>query len=175
MDFVMFDPRHVDMTRKSLETFVKWSRSGSLTKINLFFVKRIRVHHGYDTSFEDLLDMRRTAHGGSRIPITWPTAEDCMKSWDLLREVGSLKDGFAPHVQKKMILNSGLRNRNAHEKQQWLKRWLHCGPSGFAKRLHDVFGGELRIDGVLCYKDGLQLHETFRMSDDEMALVAEET
>jgi hypothetical protein len=174
MDFVMFDQRHIRSTKKALETFVAWSRTGSLRKINLIFVKRIRIRHGYDTNFEELLAIRTKAHIGSRLPMTWPTAEDCMKYWDLLWEVGSVKDGFAPHVQKRMIINSGLRNRNAHEKQQWLNRMLHSDPSGFATKLHEAFDGELWIDGVLCYKDGLQLYETFWMSDDdEVALVAE--
>jgi len=34
-------------------------------------------------------------------------------------------------------------------------------PSGFLAELNDSFGGELWIDGILCYKEGLKVKDPF--------------
>lgn len=34
-------------------------------------------------------------------------------------------------------------------------------PSGFLAELNDSFGGELWIDGTLCYKEGLNVKDPF--------------
>jgi hypothetical protein len=44
-------------------------------------------------------------------------------------------------------------------------------PSGFLAELNDSFGGELWIDGNLCYKEGLKVKDPF---EDEPEWATEE-
>lgn len=44
-------------------------------------------------------------------------------------------------------------------------------PSGFLAELNDSFGGELWIDGILCYKEGLKVKDPF---EDELEGATEE-
>jgi hypothetical protein len=46
-----------------------------------------------------------------------------------------------------------------------------CSPSGFLEELNDSFGGELWMDGILCYKEGLKVKDPF---EDELEWVTEE-
>jgi hypothetical protein len=62
-------------------------------------------------------------------------------------------------------------SKSLSEKEEWLDNWLRLDPSGFVAELNDSFGGELWMDGVLCYKDGLKLKDLF---EDELAWVTEE-
>jgi hypothetical protein len=57
----------------------------------------------------------------------------------------------------------------------WLLRvigkLIQSSPSGFLAELNDSFGGELWMDGVLCYKEGLKVKDPF---EDGLEWITEE-
>ena len=46
-----------------------------------------------------------------------------------------------------------------------------ASPSGFLAELNDSFGGELWVDGMLCYEEGLKVKDPF---EDELEWGTEE-
>lgn len=48
---------------------------------------------------------------------------------------------------------------------------IYSSPSGFLLELNDAFGGELWMDEILCYKEGLKVKDPF---EDELEWVTEE-
>ena len=169
MDFELFQPRYFLDTQRALETFVEWSRTGSLKGCTLRFPHRVLRHDGGGTPFEIVLGLIRM----SRLPrpIGSPSDRDCHDYIDLLRFCGSVDYGFPSNVEMKLIVNTGFLDRSPSEKTEWLKNWLRLNPSGFLEELNDSFGGELWMDGVLCYQEGLKLKDPF---EDELARVTED-
>jgi len=54
-----------------------------------------------------------------------------------------------------------------------LEQWGRLNPTGFARELNESFGDELWRDGELCYKDGVQLKDLFKLTNkDLIALTA---
>lgn len=168
MDFELFQPRYFLDTQRALETFVEWSRNGSLKGCTLRFPYRATRHNGGGTPFEIVLGLRRMSRQWRSVGT--PSARDCHNYLDLLKKCGSI-DGFPSHVKTKLIVNTGFMSRTPSEKEEWLDNWLRLDPSGFMAELNNFFGGELWMDGVLCYKEGLKVKDPF---EDELELVTEE-
>jgi hypothetical protein len=169
MDFELFQPRYFIDTQRALETFVEWCRKGSLKGCTLRFPYKVTRHNGGGTPFEIVLGLRRMSRQWRSIGA--PSTRDCHDYLNLLKKCGSIEDGFPSHVQTKLIVNTGFLSKSLSEKEEWLDNWLRLDPSGFVAELNDSFGGELWMDGVLCYKDGLKLKDLF---EDELAWVTEE-
>ena len=76
----------------------------------------------------------------------------------VLRESGETADGRlyreAP-TWTKMFINTGWPRFSHWGKQSWLREML-LDPSGIeelVREIHEYFGGELYVDGSLCFKD----------------------
>ncbi len=119
MDFEIFQPRYFLDTQRALETFVEWSRRGSLIGCTLRFPHKPTRHHG--TPFEIVLGLRRMSRQFRSIGS--PSSRDCHDYLDLLKKCGSI-EGFPAHVRTKLIVNTGFSKRTASEKEEWLENWL---------------------------------------------------
>lgn len=160
--FDLFVPRKFADTEKALHTFTEWSRTGTLKKFCLVFTKRVNRRTGHDESFQEVLGRWRGLPVWGATPP--PSISDCEKYMALLRSLNSPEKGFARGVEKKMVLDTGLWTRSPLEKLMWLRRWLPFHPQWFAEELNHAVGGELWMDGILCYKDGVKIEDVFDMS-----------
>jgi hypothetical protein len=124
----LLDRDELEWMRASLKALAIWSQTGSLKSITL------------------VTDSDR--------PRTVEEFQEAL----VLRESGETIDGRlfreAP-TWTKMFLNTGWPRFSHWGKQSWLREML-LDPSGIealVKDIHDFFGGELFIDGILCFKD----------------------
>lgn len=157
--FDLFVPRKYISTEKAFKAMIEWSRTGTLKRFCLTFTKRYNVRTGHNESFQEVLGRWRGLPVWGTTPP--PTISDCEKYMALLRSLGSRDKGFAPGVQKKMVLETGLLTRSPLEQLMWLRRWTPLHPNWFAEELNHALGGELYMDGVLCYKDGVKIEDVF--------------
>ncbi|KAE8445598.1 hypothetical protein EG329_013231 [Mollisiaceae sp. DMI_Dod_QoI] len=163
LKFDLFVPRKFAATQGALQTLVRWSRSGTLKKFCLIFTKRVNRRTGHDESFQEVLGRWRGLPVWGTTPP--PSISDCEKYMALLRSLGSTDKGFASGVQKKVVLDTGLSTRTPLEKLMWLNRWSPLHPGWFAEELNHAVGGELYMDGMLCYKDGVKVEDVFDVSN----------
>ncbi|KUJ14653.1 uncharacterized protein LY89DRAFT_686341 [Mollisia scopiformis] len=162
LQFDLFVPRKFFSTKKALQTMVEWSRTGALKNFTLVFTKRVNRRTGHDESFQEVLGRWRGLPVWGATPP--PSISDCEKYMAMLRTLGSIDKGFAPGVRKKLILDTGLSTRSPLEKLMWLRRWTPLHPNWFAEELNHAVGGDLYMDGILCYKDGVKFEDVFDMS-----------
>jgi hypothetical protein len=121
MDFELFQPRYFLDTQRALETFVEWSRSGSLKGCTLRFPYKATRQRVMGTPFEIMLGLRRMSRQFRSIGS--PTSRDCHDYLNLLKKCGAV-DGFPSHVETKLVVNTGFASRTPSEKEEWLKHWL---------------------------------------------------
>ncbi|KAF4635142.1 hypothetical protein G7Y89_g2970 [Cudoniella acicularis] len=78
----------------------------------------------------------------------------------------------APHIDMfpsrvdKIAIDTGMPRRLL-KKKDYLDRHLEFHPGRMARQLHKTFGGEVWMDGVLCFKDGIKCHEIFELTAAE--------
>lgn len=95
----------------------------------------------------------------------------------MLRKYGELVDGrlfqeFYSH--KTLTINTGWPRFSHWGKQKWLKQMLLDPTGGLLRELHEMFGGEMRIDGVLIFKNRIQLRpHKFDARDAEVEIIPE--
>jgi hypothetical protein len=121
MDLELFQPRYFLDTQRALETFVEWSRKGSLKGCTLRFPHKAIRQSGTGTPFEIGLGLRRMSRQFRSVGS--PSARDCHDYLDLLKKCGSI-DGFPSHVETKLVVYTGFASRTPNEKEEWLENWL---------------------------------------------------
>lgn len=121
-------------TMNTLETIVTWSRS----KSSVLRVVELRIP-GY------------MAQG-----TTYPSRgiRECYLK--LFQSVGGQdKKGFSDKVQKRLLFDQPEPSAGGAERRLDLEKLLK--PEGPLVQLHGAFGGELWVDGILCYLAGLRV------------------
>jgi hypothetical protein len=84
-----------------------------------------------------------------------------------LRKYGECLDGRLYQDSRtftRMVCNTGWPGFSHWGKQRWLREML-LDPSGInelLKEIHDLFGGQLYVDGLLCFKDRAQIVHGFK-------------
>jgi hypothetical protein len=80
------------------------------------------------------------------------------------------------HIEKKILLTIGhfrtrycafYQRRALHDKREWLATFLPHGPRQFIERLNATLGGELWIDGVLCWKNKVEICDIFKFTAED--------
>ena len=80
----------------------------------------------------------------------------------ILREAGETVDGRLYRetpTWTKMFINTGWPRFSHWGKQSWLRKMLQdpTGIEELVKEIHDYFGGELYVNGLLCFKDRVMI------------------
>jgi hypothetical protein len=73
-----------------------------------------------------------------------------------LYEIKKVRNGPLAKLQLKFMFYSGWSKLSQKEQQLKTRRLPNC-PVAFTDQMHDCIGGELWIDDVLCYRDGVRL------------------
>jgi hypothetical protein len=138
----------LENTARALEVLSGWAeRAGNLRTVTLNVISKKEDMH-------ELMDLR--LFGESDITLTGEFNPNVGKKLfneylTLLRKSWGKYDGQWAGVDRKLELNVG--HLNEHFPGQ---------PGEMVKEMHDAFGGELWIDGRLCYKDGTEVLQAFR-------------
>lgn len=133
---------------RGLEILSGWARPvGNLQTVTLSVVA------GRD-DMHDLMELRALENGrllqaGIQIQAGW--AGKFQKYLSVLRNSWGKYDGQWAGVSRKLDFMIG-----------YLKEGFICEPWEMVKEMHDAFGGELWIDGRLCYMDGIEVLQPFK-------------
>jgi hypothetical protein len=144
----LFDRDELEWMRASLKGLSAWMQTGSLKSITL------------------ITDSDR--------PRTVKEFQEAL----VLREMGETVDGRLYKefpTWTKMFINTGWPRFSHWGKQSWLREML-LDPSGIEElvgEIHEYFGGELYVDGFLCFKDRAMIGEGVNLNprDGEIKIV----
>jgi hypothetical protein len=98
---------------------------------------------------------------------SWDNMESYCATWktgfgNYMEMLDEATKGPLATLERKMILCSGYKELTWKGRQSRITN-LPKNPTEVMDDLHSSFGGELWIDGVLCYKDGNRLQEPFKL------------
>jgi hypothetical protein len=151
-------------TRDCFEMLGKWAKDGSLKTITLHAVKSremmeclvevrgvgkqpYRLYRGFDPeiyghTFQSYLTLLRGSRGDNESPLGLGTST------------------------RKVLVDVGWNDRFSRSSQEaWLGRVVGLeNVQEITRDIHEAFGGELWQDGVLCWKDHVQVAEAFKLA-----------
>jgi hypothetical protein len=80
---------------------------------------------------------------------------------DTLSLAGNKATGYLRHMRRRLNIELGIRHTSNKARREWFKVHHPADCEETLKDLHQCLGGDVYIDGALCYKDGVRLRETF--------------
>ena len=81
--------------------------------------------------------------------------------FDTLGLAGNKERGYLRHIRRRLNIELGIRHSSSKARREWFGVHPPADCEETLMVLHQCFGGDLYMDGVLCYKEGIQLQETF--------------
>jgi hypothetical protein len=90
-----------------------------------------------------------------------PRGFDSASLFNILRLAGNEETGHLRHLRRRLNIQLGIRLSSNKARREWFSVHKPEDCEETLRELHQSLGGELYMDGVLCYKDGLRLRETF--------------
>jgi hypothetical protein len=97
---------------------------------------------------------------------------DTLIIFDMLRQGGEKTEGVLLVPRRKLDIRFGFQHTSAKVRQLWFKEHTANDCEDALRDLHEHLGGELYVDGELCYKDNKRIRETFKVWEVETALEA---
>jgi hypothetical protein len=97
---------------------------------------------------------------------------DTLIIFDMLRQGREKTEGVLLVPRRKLDLRFGLQHTSAKVRHLWFKEHPAKDCEDALRDLHEHLGGELYVDGELCYKDNKRMRETFKVWEVETALEA---
>lgn len=83
-------------------------------------------------------------------------------------EAGKADEGCLSIIHRRLDLQLDMKNIPPDSAYQWLAHHPPLRSETLLWDVNKVFGGELSVDGVLCYKDEQQIRQTFRPWAEEL-------
>ena len=80
---------------------------------------------------------------------------------DTLSLAGNKETGYLRHMCRRLSIELGIRHISNEARRKWFEVHHPADCEQTLKGLHQCLGGDVYIDGALCYKDGVRLRETF--------------
>jgi hypothetical protein len=80
---------------------------------------------------------------------------------DILSLAGNKETGYLRHMCRRLNIELGIRHTSNEARRVWFENHHPADCEDTLKDLHQCLGGDVYIDGALCYKDGVRLRETF--------------
>lgn len=80
---------------------------------------------------------------------------------DTLSLAGNKETGHLRHLRRRLNIELGIRHISNKARREWFEVHHPADCEETLKDLHQCLGGDVYIDGALCYKDGIRLRETF--------------
>jgi hypothetical protein len=171
---------HVDMTignldieavAGALEALGSWAKSGSLEEVIIIVVNErckpfqerdpvVETKMAYKASLEKVIRFRTGNSfenpGGVHAP---EQAKECFQGY--LSVFRDARDGCLADLKRKMIVNTNFGKLSSQGQHKYL-RDAFMDPNELMMELNEAFGGELWVDGRLCFTDGKEIREAFQ-------------
>ncbi|KAH8661453.1 hypothetical protein BGZ60DRAFT_413215 [Tricladium varicosporioides] len=128
-------------TRIALQKIAEWSRNGSVKSLAIIFA------HTRDQIYSTFFYMCRVASA----------TRQCFDQ--LLGTLKWFKKACSPQLSRQIRIDR-ISGRDSN-RNRWLLRNRHLNMKVVASSLHEHFGGELWADGILCYKNGVEICDRF--------------
>jgi hypothetical protein len=130
----------------ALRIFGQWARKGSLRSLTLTVVPEIQSDRGM-TGLNKLLEVRKRGNPADLYFV-------------YLRKLEEAASFLPAQLERKIVFDADWDAQPLILRRMWMKRRDFC-PQELMKELHDNFGGELWVDGKLCFKDHVELVRLF--------------
>jgi hypothetical protein len=85
----------------------------------------------------------------------------------ILALAGNEETGHLRHLKRRLDIELGIRLSSNKARREWFSVHKPEDCEETLQELHQSLSGDLYMDGVLCYKDGLRLRETFAALEAE--------
>jgi hypothetical protein len=117
---------------------------------------------GTMTMFGELVSViwRRALRRRTRPNIELPNF-DSSTLFHILGLAGNEERGYLRHLRRRLNIELGIRLSSNKARRDWFEVHHPADCEETLKELNRCLGGELYMDGALCYKDGTRLQETF--------------
>ena len=158
----------------ALEALGKWSQSGSLEEVTIIVVNERRKPFEerdpkteqrmvYKTSLERVIRFK-TGKSTETRPGVSPSeapehAKRCFQGY--LSALRDARDGSLAHLRRKMVVNTNFGRLSAQGQQNYLRE-ASMDPNELMKELNGALGGDLVVDGRLCYRNGEKIVDAFQ-------------
>lgn len=153
-----FTPSPFDLAKvvTFLQPLGEWN-SGNLREVR-FTISGM----GTMTMFGELVSMIwRRALRRRRTPNAELGSFDSSSLFHILRLAGNEKSGYLRHLHRRLNIELGIKLSSNKARREWFEVHRPADCEETLNELHRCLGGELFMDGVLCYKNGFRLRETF--------------
>ena len=155
MNIDLWDMWAIERTSQALGYLEIWSRTGGLKTITLNVAPKKCMFQGIRGA-EYLLGNKEIEEETNLSPKGGLYSGYL----EILRNAGESLSG----IQRGLVFRIGWDRLSKEKKQHCMDCRELVRLRGVVKEYHDVFGGELWVDGRLCFKDHSQVEEVFRVS-----------
>ncbi|KAN0089389.1 hypothetical protein V8E51_019649 [Hyaloscypha variabilis] len=90
-----------------------------------------------------------------------------MSLFGILALAGNEENGHLRHLRRRLDIELGIRLSSNKARRSWFSVHKPEDCEETLQEFHRALGGDLYMDGVLCYRDGLRLRETFAALEAE--------
>ena len=158
----------------ALKALGKWSKSGSLEEVTIIVVNerrkpfeerdpQIEQRMVYKTSLERIIRFK-TGNLMENLPGVPASEAPSQAKRCFEGQLSALRDArndCLAHLKRKMIVNTNFGRLSAQGQQKYLRE-AFMDPNKLMKELNEALGGELWIDGKLCFRNGEQVMNAFQ-------------
>jgi len=138
----------------------RWAEQGNLHEVVLAV-----AGIGTMSQFGQILSARKAQSQSAQ-------GKDTLVIFDMLRQGREKIEGVLLVPRRKLDLRLGLQHTSAKVRQLWFEKHPAKDCEDILRDLHEHLGGELYVDGELCYKDNKRIRETFKVWEVDTALEA---
>ena len=144
----------------ALKIFGHWAREGSLRSLTLtMFLEGLRGINALDHLVE--------AWGAFRKFPVRPGGADLF----VMTELGEAEEALPVSLKRKIVFETDWDVLSLPAKRDWMKRRAKLShPRTLIKEIHDKFGGEFWMDGILWFKDHVEIKRLFDIPPDDKSV-----
>jgi hypothetical protein len=151
-------PVDISAYMRYFEQLGRWAEHGNLHEVVLAVAGM-----GTMSQFRQIIRARKAQ------PVQ---LRDSLIIFDMLRQSREKKEGVLLVPRRKLDLRFGLQHTSTKVRQLWFKEHPAEDCEDALWDLHEHLGGELYVEGELCYKNHKRIRETFKVWEVETALEA---
>lgn len=171
--------RDIDAVVMGLEALGYWSKSASLEEVTVIVVNErskpfqerdptVEKEMAHKASLEKVIRFRTgnllTHLRGLQAVEISERGKECFQEY--LSAFRDARDGCLAGIKRKMVVNTNFGMLTSQGRYKYLKE-AFMDPNLLMTELNEAFGGELWIDGRLCFRDGERMRKAFQVSMDE--------
>lgn len=109
-----------------------------------------------------------TKFGNALTPVLSNTTLTKMTDvYDMLHAASDPREGRIPHLKRSLDLKLGWELLSKNARKEWFRLYPVRLCEEALGEIHRVLRGDVRMDGFLCYRDGVRLRESFKILGEE--------